>query len=74
MRYNDNDNDKYLCEKSGNLHIIVSWDSSSMEHHGEICVWALVWCFWVFFYSILSLQWYLMDLWVNEDIDDDNIE
>ena len=43
-----------------------------MEHHGEIGVWAFVWCFWVFFYSIISLQWYLMDLWANEDIDDND--
>ena len=43
-----------------------------MEHHGEICIWAFVWCFWVFFYSIISLQWYLMDLWANEDIDDND--
>ena len=39
-----------------------------MEHHGEIAVWALGWCFWVFFYSIISFQWYLMDLWVNENV------
>ena len=45
-----------------------------MEHHVVIGVWAFAWCFWVFFYSILSFQWYLMDLWVNENVvdDDDN--
>ena len=44
-----------------------------MEHHVVIAVWAFVWCFWVFFYSILSLQWYMMDLWINDHIiDEDN--
>ena len=53
---------------------ILTWDSSIMEHHVEIGVWALVWCLWVFLYSILSLQLYLMDLWGNEHIDDEDSE
>ena len=47
-----------------------------MEHHVEITVWALVWCFCVFSY----LMWHLLNLWINEhvirddndDNDDDN--
>ena len=44
-----------------------------MEHHVEIGVWALVWCLWVFCYTIVSLQLYFMEIWVNENvIHDDN--
>ena len=39
-----------------------------MEHHVEISVWVLVWCLWVFCYTILSLQLYLMELWANENV------
>ena len=43
-----------------------------MEHHGEIAVWALVWCCWVFLYTIIGFQMYLMDLWVNENLDNED--
>ena len=43
-----------------------------MDHHGVIAVWALVWCLWVFLYSM----WYSLDWWINEhvvrDDNDDN--
>ena len=43
-----------------------------MEHHVVIAVWALVWCLWVFLYSM----WYSLDWWINEhvvrDDNDDN--
>ena len=48
-----------------------------MEHHVEIGVWALLWCLWVFCYTIVSLQLYFIEIWPNENIfhddnDDDN--
>ena len=43
-----------------------------MDHHGVIAVWALVWCCWVFFYTIIGFQMYLMDLWVNENLDNED--
>ena len=42
-----------------------------MEHH-EVAAWALGWCLWVFLYTIISFQLYLMDLWVNENVINDD--
>ena len=43
-----------------------------MEHHVEIGVWGFMWCAYVFCYTILCFQLYLMELWANENLNDIN--
>ena len=43
-----------------------------MEHHVEIGVWGFLWCAYVFLCTIVCFQMYLMELWVNENVNDDD--
>ena len=44
-----------------------------MEHHVETGVWSFVWVVYVFFYTIVAVTIYFIEIWPFENVNDDDI-